>query len=89
MVISYSMGKNLKSIILYLSNKGVQTTGTTLNTSIKDVINRYMDNEFLRLEVWLEPCDWKQLRTVLRGVRTGNSPILPDYSEPANRVMSN
>ena len=50
-----------------------------MNIYTKDVINRYTDDELVRLEVWLEPYEARVSRTVLRGVRTGNSPILPDY----------
>lgn len=72
------MAKKLKPIIYYLSNKEVQTTWTTWNIYTKDATNRYTDNELVRLEVWLEPYEARVSRTVLRGVRTGNSLILPD-----------
>lgn len=45
-------------------------------TSIKPVIDRYMANV---LRSWrLEPDDAKVSRPVLRGVRGGDTPILPD-----------
>ncbi len=50
-----------------------------MNIYTKDVTNRYTDDELVRLEVWLEPYEVRISSTVLRGVRTGNSPILPDY----------
>ena len=81
------MAKKLKPIIYYLSNKEVQTTWTTWNIYTKDATNRYTDNELVRLEVWLEPYEARVSRTVLRGVRTGNSLILPDYFKLLNQVI--
>ena len=58
-----------------------------MNIYTKDVTNRYTDDELVRLEVWLEPYEVRISSTVLRGVRTGNSPILPDYFKLLNQAI--
>ena len=42
------------------------------------VINKNITKPSSRLEVWLEPCDRKLSRTVLRGGERGDSQTLPD-----------